>query len=134
MIPYKTYIFYTMDTQWIDRTTVLHTVLKYIATSIIVDTVGPTYFNSVRIFTLLLNHYCMTNIDTVSRHHDPRFSVFCSQEGPLTPPTLRCQPARVCGPRVRGPAPLQWVRPGPEGCYHGPVAVRVQFILSQGAT
>jgi hypothetical protein len=53
---------------------------------------------------------------------------------PGLPPTPRGQPARACGPRVRGPAPLRWVRPGPEGCYHGPVAVRVQFILSQGAT
>ena len=54
--------------------------------------------------------------------------------GITRPPTPRGQPARACGPRVRGPAPLRWVRPGPEGCYHGPVAVRVQFILSQGAT
>ena len=46
-------------------------------------------------------------------------------------------PRRAASRRVLaalGPAPLRWVRPGPEGCYHGPVVVRVQFILSQGAT
>ena len=48
----------------------------------------------------------------------------CAAAWPGLPPTPRGQPARACGPRARGP----------ECCCHGPAAVRVQFILSQGAT
>jgi hypothetical protein len=48
----------------------------------------------------------------------------CAAAWPGLPPTPRGKPAQACGPRVRGP----------ECCCHGPAAVRVQFILSQGAT